>query len=249
MKIEICLPVYNEEKILESNILKVLDYLGREIFFQDKDWRLLVIVNGSNDQSAQITRDLCLRFPEKIQSLEFKLGGKGRSLKHYFLLSQAEVLVYMDIDLAVDLKALPALLQPILSNEADLVFASRLLSGSKTDRSWYRTLSSYIFNALSRLLLGHRFSDSQCGFKAFKNEVFRSVAQEILDDHWFFDTELLVFSARQGWRLQEIPVDWREERYQARPSKVKFFRDSFKFLTNLLKLKKRLLKASSGLKS
>lgn len=242
MRIEICLPVYNEEKILETNVLKLLDYLNRDKFFQDKDWLLAIIINGSNDSSGKIARGLCLRFPDKIIFKEFMPGGKGLALKNYFLTSQAEILVYMDIDLAVDIQALPALLRPILNNQADLVLASRLLPKSRTDRSWHRTLSSYIFNAVSRLILGHNFSDSQCGFKAFRNELFRSVSTKVLDGRWFFDTELLVFSQKVGWRLQEIPVDWREERYQARPSKVKFFRDSIKFFINLLKLKKRLLK-------
>lgn len=243
MKIEICVPVYNEEAILEYNISKIFSYLSESEFFKDKNWILVIIVNGSSDNSVKIAKSLQLNFPNQIKVVEFKLNGKGRALKNYFITSQAEVLVYMDSDLAVDLQFLPDLLFPIVNNEADLVFASRLLKNSKTDRSWYRSLSSYIFNFLSRLILGHKFFDSQCGFKAFKNEVFRSVSAEILDDYWFFDTELLVFAQRAGWRLLEIPVDWREDRYQARVSKVKFFRYSLNFLLNLFRLKKRLLRS------
>lgn len=242
MKIEICVPVYNEEAILESNISKIFSYLSESEFFKDKNWILVIIVNGSSDSSIKIANNLQLNFPDKIKVAEFRLNGKGRALKNYFLTSPADLLVYMDSDLAVDLRFLPDLLRPIFSNEADLVFASRLLKTSKTDRSWYRSLSSYIFNFLSRLILGHKFSDSQCGFKAFKNEVFKSVSAKILDNYWFFDTELLVFAQRANWRLLEIPVDWQEDRYQARVSKVKFFRYSLNFLLNLFKLKKRLLR-------
>lgn len=245
MLIDICLPIYNEEKILTANVLKLLTYLQTAGFFKSlapsHAWQITLIINGSYDRSSLIANDLQQKYPGKIKIKEFKESGKGRALKEYFLISTAEILVYMDSDLAVALDNLPALLEPILKNEADLVIGSRLLKASKTDRSSIRNLTSQIYNFLARMILRHNFSDSQCGFKAFRKEVFVSVIPQLQDKHWFFDTELLVFSKILKWRIKEIPVDWKEERYQARKSKINFFRDGFRFFYFLLKLKGRLL--------
>ena len=81
----------------------------------------------------------------------------------------------------------------------------------------------------------------QCGFKAIKLEQFKKIVNLIKDDYWFFDTELVIFSKLNNLKIKEIPVDWEENRYEKRKSKVNILRDSFGFLKNLIKLKLRLL--------
>ena len=64
----------------------------------------------------------------------------------------------------------------------------------------------------------------------------------IQSNEWFFDTELIAFANHFGRKIKEIPVDWQENRYEARKSKINLARDSMKFIVNLIKLKLRLLK-------
>ncbi len=235
--IDICLPVKDEEQILASNLARLLDYLG-SVRLAD-DWRVVVLVNGSQDASGQIAGGLAAE-NFRVKVVETAAGGKGRALKSYFISSQAETLVFMDIDLAVSLTGLPALLEPIYFESADLVIGSRLLERSTTDRSFWRSLTSRAYNALSRFVLRHRYSDLQCGFKAVRRSAFNQVVPYLKDDAWFFDTELVVASSYAGFKVREIPVDWRENRYDQRRSKVRVWRDAWSFAVNLLRLHKRL---------
>jgi glycosyltransferase involved in cell wall biosynthesis len=237
MLIDFCLPVYNEEGIIKANTLATYNFLQSQNY--PFAWQLVLIVNGSSDQTFNIAKDLSQAWP-KIKVINFPQGGKGRAIKNYFAMSSADVLVYMDIDLAVDLKNLNDLINPIIKDEADLVFGSRLLKNSKTDRSYFREISSRIYNQLSRQILKHRFQDLQCGFKALKKSVFLSVQDKLLDNAWFLDTELIIFSHLGKYRLLEIPVNWQENRYQKRQSKVAVWKEAKNFFIKLLDLRKRL---------
>ena len=148
----------------------------------------------------------------------------------------------MDIDLAVSLDNIPDLLQPLLNSQQDLVFGSRLLAGANTQRSFIRSLSSRTYNFLSRLILSHRFSDLQCGFKAMRRAVFSKISPYLQDKQWFFDTELIILAQRCGYRLLEIPVNWQENRYDKRASKIRLLRDGYRFVKRLLEFNWRLRK-------
>jgi glycosyltransferase involved in cell wall biosynthesis len=239
MLAEFCLPVYNEEKILEKNVLTLLNYcLAQSYVF---DWRIVIVINGSSDNSSAISERLQKEHSERINFINIPEPGRGQALKKYWLQCQADILTYMDIDLAVSLDSIPSLVQPIINGQADLVIGSRLMPDSKISRSFIRELSSQSYNFLSRVILGHNFSDMQCGFKAMRSEAFKKIAPLINDTKWFFDTELIIFTKNLGFRVKEIPVDWSENRYDTRKSKVHMFRDSFKFFCDLIRLRIRLL--------
>lgn len=242
MKVDFCLPIYNEEQMLKENALRLLAYCRKADF--GFDWRIVMIVNGSTDQSLAIAKSLADGHPAEFAVIESSQAGRGRALKNYWLASQADVLAYMDVDLAVSLEDLPGLVEPIVNDECDLVIGSRLLAGSKIERSLVRELTSQSCHLISRLMLGHKFSDLQCGFKAIRRSSFLAIAPKVLDNGWFFDTELAVFARLAGLRIRELPVDWSEERYDRRKSKVKVFRDAMKFMRNFIKLRRRL--ASEG---
>lgn len=238
MLVDFCLPVKNEEKILADNVLKLEEFLsGRAWPFA---WRLVLVVNGSADRSAAIASELAAGQPGRIKVLVLEAAGKGRAVKAGWSQSEADILVMEDIDLAVAPESTVDLLAPILRGESDLVIGSRLLAASQTDRSWWRSLSSRAYNLLSRQLLQHDFLDLQCGFKAVRAEVFKDLADKIRDDHWFFDTELVVWAKRLGYRVKEVPVNWRENRYAKRASRLNIWVSAGRFIINLLILRERL---------
>lgn len=240
MTVDFCLPVYNEEQILESNILTLLEYLtAREWPFE---WKIVIVVNGSEDGSLDIAKRLCREYPRQVDCVNFRSKGKGQALKRFISQSKADVVMYMDIDLAVSLDNIHDLLSPITEEGHDLVMGSRLLSNSQIDRSFIRELSSQTYNLLSRFILNHKFSDLQCGFKAVKTDRFQGLVPFIESKTWFFDTELVVWGKRQGLFIREIPVNWSENRYEKRKSKINLFRDSFVFTKNLFNLRKKIKK-------
>jgi len=240
MLVDFCLPIKNEEKIIRQNLERLLSYCRQAGF--GFSWRVIGVINGSSDGSTRILSEFKKKFPQEVDYFEVPEPGRGGALKRYWLATDADALVYMDADLAVNLDDLHRLIDPIIKNGSDVVIGSRLMAGSSTSRSFGRELVSQTYNRLSRLMLHHRITDLQCGFKAVRAETFRLLSPYLRDDFWFFDTELVILAQRLGHRVREISVDWQENRYEKRPSTVKVFRDSLIFLRNLWSFRRRLAK-------
>ena len=240
MTVDFCLPIKNEALILESSLNKLLTYCEQNNFIFS--WRIIGVINGSTDHSVDILKNFKNKYPERIDFIEISEPGRGRALKKCWLLSTADILSYMDCDLAVSLDNLSALIMPLVNKETDLTIGSRLSEGSATQRSIFREFVSHSYNLLSHLLLNHNIADLQCGFKAIRREVFLKIEPQLVDDYWFFDTELVILAKRLGFTIREVPVDWRENRFQNRKSTVKIFHDSLAFIKNLLVFRHRLKK-------
>lgn len=234
MSLEIIIPIYNEEAILEVSAKLVANYCQANF----DDWQLTLIINGSNDNSLAIAENLTKKFPQ-INIINLHLGGKGYALKQGLINSSADILLYMDIDLAVSLEATIKLVDLINQGHA-IALGSRLLPNSQTDRSKLRDYSSKIYNHLASFVLGAKISDWQCGFKAMSRDTAQKLMPLIQDDRWFFDTELLALAHHANLSIAELPINWSENRYAKRQSKIRLTRDPFIFLANLFKLKKRL---------
>lgn len=245
MKIDICLPIKNEETVLKDNINKLLDYLTYEL--NDFSWQITGVVNGSVDKSYEILKEFEKNKPSAVKALLIEEPGKGRALKKAWDNSQADILVFMDADLAVNLEATRSLIMPLVNNEADLVLGSRFLKNSVTKRSKRRGFLSLGYVTLSKLILNHGQSDIQCGFKGIKKETYDSIKNFIFDDYWFFDTELVTIAKLAGYKIKEVPVKWQENRVGTKKSNVKVFQDSLKFLKNVITFSFRLRKVKKYL--
>jgi hypothetical protein len=75
-----------------------------------------------------------------------------------------------------------------------------------------REAISRSYNLLLHVLLGVGFSDAQCGFKAARREVIEALLDDVQDESWFFDTELLYLAQRRKFAIREVPVRWVEDR-------------------------------------
>jgi glycosyltransferase involved in cell wall biosynthesis len=240
MKVDFCVPIRNEAPVLETNVLKILSYL--EDLKPVYEWRIIGAVNGSSDSSADILKKLKLKFPNKIDYLEIAAAGKGRALKACWRQSSADVLAFMDADLAVSLTGMSQLINPIIESRADLVIGSRFVDGASAERSWQRGLISKSYALLSRLVLGHDKSDLQCGFKAINQKTFKKIDNFLQDDLWFLDTELVVLSGLVGAHILEIPVSWQENRVGKNKSNINVLKDSWSFILKILIFRKQLAK-------
>lgn len=238
MTIDFCLPARNEESILEANLIKLRDFLILQNY--SFTWQIVVILNNCDDKSEDIVNKLVSLYPSEFKYLSVDPPGKGGALKHYFSISRADILVFMDIDLAVSLENLADLINPIINDSYDLVIGSRLLKDSQVERSFLRSFSSVAYNFLSRRFLNHKFYDLQCGFKALKSAVFLKVQPYLNDNQWFLDTELVVLANFFKFRIKEIPVNWAENRYAQRVSKVSIYKHTLGFIKNLISLRSQL---------
>jgi len=204
LQVDIVVPVRNEEHDLRPSIRRLVGYLRESFPFTT---RVTIADNGSTDATWVIADGLARELPE-VRAVHLELPGRGRALRAIWSQGEAEVLAYMDVDLSTDLNALLPLVAPLLSGHSDLAIGTRLARGSRVIRGPKRELISRGYNLLLRTLMGARFSDAQCGFKAIRRDQARVLLPLTRDTGWFFDTELLVLAERAGLRIHEIPVDW-----------------------------------------
>jgi glycosyltransferase involved in cell wall biosynthesis len=221
MRALIVVPAHNEELVIERNVRALHDFCSKNLSIHD--WNVLIASNGSTDATAAIGARLSQELP-RVAIVDFPEGGRGRTLRRVWGESDADVLVYMDADLSTDLEALPKLLAALAGGMGDIAIGSRFAKGAKVDRSLTREITSRGYRALVRLLLGLRASDAQCGFKGVRREAFAQLAPKLLDNNWFFDTELLLHAERNGMRVVEVPVSWVEDRVKGRKSTVRLMR-------------------------
>ena len=202
--LDVVIPVFNEEADLERAVLRLHDYLGSELPFS---FRITIADNASVDGTAVIADRLAADLPA-VRAVHLAEKGRGRALKQVWTESDADVLAYMDVDLATDLAALLPLVAPLISGHSDVAIGTRLHRGSRVVRGSKREIISRCYNLLLRGALAARFSDAQCGFKAIRGVVAQQLLPLVQDTGWFFDTELLILAERSGLRIHEVPVDW-----------------------------------------
>jgi SAM-dependent methyltransferase len=205
--IDIVLPVLNEEHCVAQSVRTLCRRLDAQF---PHEWIVTIVDNGSSDQTWQIASGLSAS-DSRIRAVRLDRRGRGKALKQAWSTSTSDVVAYMDIDLSTDLDALTSLIDPIVSGDCDLVIGSRLARGARVDRSIQREAISRIYNVICRAALGYSVRDAQCGFKALRSDMARSLVPQVLDDDWFFDTELLSLAHRLGLRIREVPVRWVED--------------------------------------
>jgi len=208
--VDIAIPILNEERGLGRCIATLTDVLTRVEKEHDLQCTVTIVDNGSTDGSWVEAGRLATSHPS-VRALKVARPGRGGALKRAWLSSDADVLAYMDVDLSTDLDALPPLLNAVAGGSADLATGSRLAPGAKVERSVHRELISRVYNIIARSALGYSISDSQCGFKAISRAAAQELVPQVVDDSWFFDTELLTLAWRAGMRIHEVPVSWVED--------------------------------------
>jgi glycosyltransferase involved in cell wall biosynthesis len=202
--VEVVVPVYNEQAGLERSVRSLHRYQRAQFPFT---WRIVIADNASTDATPAIAEALT-RELRGVEVVHAARKGRGLALREAWSRSEARVVCYMDVDLSTDLRALLPLVAPLLSGHSDLAIGTRLARGARVVRGPKREVISRAYNRLLRTVLRARFSDAQCGFKAVRGDVARALLDDVRDDGWFFDTELLVLAQRRGLRIHEVPVDW-----------------------------------------
>jgi putative flippase GtrA len=205
--VDVVVPVHNEERALPGCLQVLSAYLHDQFPFE---WTITVVDNASTDGVLRVARDLAER-DDRVRVLHLDRKGRGHALRTAWAYSDADVVVYMDVDLSTCLDALLPLVVPLVNGHSDIAIGSRLALGARTVRSPRREVISRCYNAIIRLTHDARFSDAQCGFKAARTDVIRPLLAHVQDDGWFFDTELLLLAEHNGLRVQEVPVDWVED--------------------------------------
>jgi dolichyl-phosphate beta-glucosyltransferase len=201
----IVIPAYNEGARLGPTLENVLGYV------RSQGWNAEVIVvnDGSRDNTASLVREFAEKDPTVRLVENPGNRGKGFSVRNGMLSARGEVVVFSDADLSSPIEEMPKLLAA-LAGGADIAIGSRWLRAELQTRrqSLHRQLFGRVFNLLLRIILGLRFKDTQCGFKAFTRRATQTILPLQRIERWGFDPEILFLARKFGFRVEEVPVLW-----------------------------------------
>ena len=231
MRIDLCIPAFNEETIIAEVTRELSSVLSN---IPETNFVITVANNGSTDRTALRAREV-----PGVSVLEVPIKGKGAAVIAAARASTADVFGFIDADLSAEPRDISKLLAPLRSGEYDIAIGSRLADTSVVKRESLRTFGSQMFNLLRKIVLGISVQDTQCGLK-FMNVRGRDVLTRCKETGWFFDMEFLARAEQADLRIIELPVRWDEHHFADRKSKLNLVRDGFATLGALLRIRRNI---------
>lgn len=226
----IVLPAYNESERIAATLQKISAHAA------ERGWNVEIIVvnDGSSDMTAGIVQSHAahcagVRLVENPGN-----RGKGYSVRNGMLHAHGDVMLFSDADLSSPVAEADKLFAAIAEG-ADVAIGSRWLNVElQTKRQpLYRQLFGRIYNLALRLILGLRFKDTQCGFKAFNRRAADTLFPVQRIERWGFDPELLYLARRFHLRVKEVPVEWAHRE----GTRINPLRDGLRMLVEMFKVR------------
>ena len=227
MFISIIIPIYNENDILEKNILNILNY------FQNKsDFEIIVIDDGSTDNSIKTLNSLKLN--NLIILRNNQNMGKGYSIIKGVLESKGDLILQTDADLSAPIMEFEKLFIKY-KNGFDFVIGSRSKANSKvnTKQNFFRIILGKFFNILTYLILNLNYNDTQCGFKIYNSIKLKNVIKSCKVKKFCIDVEILYLAKLKKYKVMEEGIIWNDKKN----SKVNLIKDPLNMFIDLVKIK------------
>lgn len=208
MKLSVIIPAYNEEKRITDTLNDVNAYLSK----QDYDYEIIVVVNGTSDNTYQVVKNLESTTMSKATAYNLERGGKGYAVKQGMLeYATGDIIVFMDADNATPIAQIEKFF-PYFDQGYSVVIGSRYLDTHtvKKRQPLYRIILSRGANILIQFLAVPGIKDTQVGFKAFTKECAKDIFRFVTIPRWGFDMEVLTIALARGYKIKEIAVSWTE---------------------------------------
>lgn len=224
--ISIVIPAYNESARIEETLARVLQCV------ESRGWdaEVLVVDDGSRDTTPAIVQRWMHDHPRLHLIQNAGNRGKGYSVRNGLLQAAGEIVMFTDADLSAPMEEAERLFAAI-DQGADVAIGSRWLDkGRQTiHQPMYRRFFGRCFNAVTRLIMGLPFHDTQCGFKAFRRPAAQIIFRLQRIERWGFDPEILFIARKLGYTIREVPVTWgHDER-----SRMSYLKDGMKMLEEM----------------
>lgn len=223
--LSVVIPVYNEVCTIEQVVRRVRDCGIRT--------QIILVDDGSTDG----TRELLERYRQDADILlvfHDRNRGKGAALRSGFLRAIGDVVVVQDADLEYDPSEFAKLLQPIIENQADVVFGSRFTGDSHRVLYFWHSAGNRFITLLSNIFTNLNLSDIETCYKMFRREVIQQIAPTLRENRFGIEPELTAKVARlPGVRIYERPITYSGRTY-AQGKKIGW-RDGFRALWCILK--------------
>jgi len=225
--ISVVVPAYNEQNWIELTLQSLADYLQKEF----KTWEILVVDDGSQDETRVICEQLSSQIPNLTYLRNEPNAGKGYSVRRGMLAATGAIRFFMDADMPFELDILQTMVKE-LETEQDVVIGARDLPGSTLiGVPFIRFLAGQIFSLLVRLFAIKGISDTQCGLKGFRAGAAEAIFSRTTINDFGMDVEVLFIAQRLGLRITRIPVRMTGFRGDSR---VHLLKDSLNMFFELL---------------
>lgn len=198
MSTSIVIPAYNEEKIIKKAIIQVYRNFSKS--------EIIVVDDGSTDNTAKVARSLQNKIPNlKVIRLSLKCG-KGASILKGFKIARGKIIGFLDADDAFEIKDIKKMVGLLKSKRCDCVIASKWkgVKFSQVNETFFKKISSRVFNMLVTFLFQLKFEDTQGGSKFLKRKVLMNVGTDFCCKGFEMDVELLVKALKTGCIIKEI---------------------------------------------
>lgn len=207
--LSVIIPAYKEGERIGRNLLEIEKYLGQKNF----DYEVLVIVDGSPDNTAEVARN----YSSQIKNLKVinnqENHGKGYVVRQGLLEAKGKIRLFMDADGSTSISHLDKFL-PEFENGNEVVIGSRDIEGAfiQIHQPKQREIMGNMGNWLIRVILGlWKYPDTQCGFKMLNEKAADEIASRMVVDRFGFDFELIVLAKKLGFKIKQLPVRWLNE--------------------------------------
>ncbi|MFH0890927.1 MAG: dolichyl-phosphate beta-glucosyltransferase [Candidatus Liptonbacteria bacterium] len=212
--LSIIIPAHNESKRLPITLLDI----DKRMTGVDYNYEILVVENGSKDNTAEIVRKMMPTI-KGLRLMELQIGNKGNAVRQGMLVAQGKYRLFMDADNATTIDHFERM-RPFFSSEGghssgeedhyDVVICSRSHKESKLDppQPIYRQIPGKIGNLIIQILVLPGIWDTQCGFKAFSASAAEKIFKLSRIAGWGFDVEILALAQKFGFKIKEVPVHW-----------------------------------------
>lgn len=208
LTLSLILPAYNELHRLPPYLAMVQKHLEERY---PRCYEVIVVDDGSSDRLVDLMEELAPDWPQLRWIRHTRNLGKGAAVRTGMLAGRGELLLFADADGATPIEE-ECRLTAAISAGADIAIGSRLVvaTGAQRSRQWFRGLAGRLFAAVARTQLHLPVRDTQCGFKMFRREVGERIFSQAQEPGFLFDLEVLALARRLGYKIAEVPINWRE---------------------------------------
>ncbi len=207
MKISVLIPVYNENE----NILKVIE----QVQAVDIPKEIIVVDDGSTDGTQTCLQNI--NIPNVKTFFHARNRGKGAAIRTAIKHVTGDIVIIQDADFEYFPQEYPQLIQPILDDEADVVYGSRFLGTAVMKTTNYHHYFMFmggvmLLNFLTYLLYGFKTTDEATCYKVFKTEVLKSI--NLKCERFEFCPEVTAKVCKKKYRIMEIPIKYKGRTFE-----------------------------------
>jgi len=204
---------------------------------------VIVVDDGSRDQTTRIARDLGLEL--FVHNRNYGYGANQKTCYREALKAGADIIVMVHPDYQYDPTLLPQVIAPIQNGQADVVLGSRLLGGDPRQGGmpWWKFIANRFLTECENTVFGLQLAEYHTGYRAYTREILESVNVEMNSDAFIFDQEIMAQFVDNNARVAEIPVP---TRYFPQASSASFWQ-STRYGLSILTLLARYLLHKRGL--